>query len=77
MLKGREKVTITKGMAIGQVVEEHPETVPVFFKHGLGCVGCAIARFESIEQGARAHGVEVDSLIADLNDAVAKPAEDD
>ena len=70
-------MTITKGMVIGQVVEEHPETVLVFFKHGLGCVGCAIARFESIEQGARAHGVEVDSLIADLNDAVAKPAEDD
>ncbi len=63
---------ITKTMGIQEVVEKYPETVPIFFKHGLGCLGCAAARFESIEQGAMAHGIDVDALIADLNKAVGE-----
>ncbi len=67
-------MTISKDMAIGQVVEEHPETVSVFMKHGLGCVGCAVARFENIGQGAKAHGIDVDALLADLNETLSEPA---
>ena len=68
---------ITKNLPIGKVVQEHPETVMVFMQHGLGCIGCAAAHFENIEQGAKAHGIDVDALIQDLNAAVAaapKPA---
>ena len=62
--------TITKEMPIGDVVQNHPETIEVFLKHGLMCFGCAIARFENVEQGAMAHGINVDTLITDLNAAV-------
>ncbi len=61
---------ITKEMPIGQVVQNYPETAEVFLKHGLMCFGCAIARFENIEQGAMAHGINVDALVNDLNAAV-------
>ena len=61
---------ITKDMSIGEVVRKHPETVPVFMQHGLHCLGCAIASFESIEQGAQAHGMDVDALMQGLNEAV-------
>ncbi len=63
---------ITKDMAIAQIVEKHPQVVPVFFKHGLGCLGCAIAQFETLEQGAKAHGLDVDGLLADLNKVLAE-----
>jgi hybrid cluster-associated redox disulfide protein len=36
-------------------------------KHGLHCVGCHVSAFESIEEGAMAHGIDVDALVADLN----------
>ena len=61
---------ITRDMPIGTVVKEHPETVPVFLKHGLHCIGCHIAAFESVAEGAQAHGIEVDPLISELNEAV-------
>jgi hybrid cluster-associated redox disulfide protein len=61
--------TITREMPIGTVVKEHPETVPVFLKHGLHCIGCHVAAFESVAEGAQAHGIEVDTLMADLNEA--------
>jgi hybrid cluster-associated redox disulfide protein len=68
-------VTITKEMPIGDVVREHPETVPVFLQHGLGCLGCALARFENIAQGAKAHGIDVDALMDELNEAVSASEE--
>jgi hybrid cluster-associated redox disulfide protein len=75
---GKEKaVTITKNLPIGEVVQKHPETIPVFLEHGLMCFGCAVARFENIEQGATAHGIDVETLVKDLNAAVAAPPSTD
>jgi hybrid cluster-associated redox disulfide protein len=65
---------ITKEMPIGDVVRNHPETVPVFMKHGLHCIGCAVAAFESIAEGAAAHGIDIDALITDLNQAATGEA---
>ena len=65
--------TITKEMPIGEVVRKYPQTVEVFLQHGLMCFGCAVARFENLEQGATAHGIDVDALVKDLNGAVPQP----
>ena len=66
--------TINKEMTIAEVVQKSPQTVEVFLRHGLMCFGCAIARFENIEQGAVAHGIDVPVLITDLNAAVPRPS---
>jgi hybrid cluster-associated redox disulfide protein len=65
---------ITKEMPIGEVVQKYPQTVEVFLRHGLMCFGCAIARFENLEQGAIAHGIDVETLVQDLNAAVPQPS---
>ena len=61
---------ITKDMGILEVVQNHPETIAVFANSGMGCIGCAASHFENIEQGALAHGLDVDALIENLNNAV-------
>ena len=50
-------MTITKEMGIMEVVSQYPETVEVFVNAGMGCLGCAAAHFENIEQGAGAHEI--------------------
>lgn len=67
-------MAITKDMTIQEVVEKNPETIRVFLEHGLHCIGCSVARFENIEQGAFAHGIDVDALIRDLNSSVGEKA---
>lgn len=67
-------VAVTKDMTISEVVQRYPFSVPVFLKHGLFCFGCAVARFENLEQGAIAHGIDPDALVADLNQAVEENA---
>ncbi len=64
-------MTITKDNTIEEVVNQYPETTMVFMKHGLHCVGCHVSAFESIEEGAMAHGIDVDALVADLNKVVS------
>lgn len=70
----KKKITnkITKDMTIGEVVSKYPGTIAVFMQQGLHCIGCGIAQFESIEQGAAAHGIDVKKLIAELNKVAKK-----
>jgi hybrid cluster-associated redox disulfide protein len=58
---------ITADMTITDVVSKYPETVEVFKRYGMHCFGWMAARYENIEQGARAHGIDVPALIKDLN----------
>ena len=61
---------ITKDMGIIEIVTKYPDTVDVFVKYGMGCIGCMASRFENLEQGAQAHGIDVDAMVKDLNDAI-------
>ena len=63
---------ITKDMGILEIVQKYQQTVDVFRNAGMGCLGCAAARFENVEQGASAHGIDVDALIEALNKTVAE-----
>ncbi len=62
--------TITKDMGIMEVVEKWPQAVPILMQFGMGCIGCAAAHFESIGEGAMAHGIDVDALMLALNKEV-------
>ncbi|MBW3001581.1 DUF1858 domain-containing protein [Candidatus Woesearchaeota archaeon] len=66
---------IKKTDIIGDVVEKHEKLAPIFFKFGMHCIGCPAARGESIEDGAKAHGLDdekIDALIKELNEELAK-----
>ena len=62
---------ITKDMSISETVQNYPATAPVFMDFGMGCLGCAAAHFENIEQGAIVHGIDVDALMVALNEVAA------
>ncbi|HZX60123.1 MAG TPA: DUF1858 domain-containing protein [Candidatus Methylomirabilis sp.] len=58
---------IDKRMKIEYVVQAYPETIPVFTRYGVACLGCSAASYDNIEVGAKVHGIDVDQLLADLN----------
>lgn len=65
---------ITKDMGIMDIVTQHPETLEVFAKFGMGCIGCAAARFENLEAGARVHGIDADAMVKEMNEILEKNA---
>lgn len=58
---------VTKDMNILEIAQKHPESIEIFHKYGLGCLGCAAARFENLEAGAKVHGYNADDMVADIN----------
>lgn len=61
---------VTKEMSIIDVVQSYPQSLDVFARHGLGCIGCAAARFENLEAGAKVHGIDPDQLVNEINEAI-------
>ena len=58
---------ITKDMTFHQVLQMSPDVAKVLGEFNLGCVGCMGAMNETLEQGARAHGLDVEDILKALN----------
>jgi hybrid cluster-associated redox disulfide protein len=73
-VKGRMEMQpitpITADSLVKEVVESHPQTIAVFVKHGLNCVGCYIAPFHTITDTAREYALRIEPLLSELNNAV-------
>ena len=63
---------VTKDMGIIEIVQNYPESLEVVAKYGLGCIGCAAARFENLEAGAKVHGVDPEQMVAEINELIEK-----
>jgi hybrid cluster-associated redox disulfide protein len=61
---------ITEDMNIKEVIDKHPEVVPVFVKYNMGCIGCIAASFEKIKDIAAVHGIDVKKFVKELNEAM-------
>lgn len=57
---------ITPQTNIRELVAHLPIAAQVMAAFGLGCSGCGVSRAETIEQGAQAHGLRVEPIIAAL-----------
>jgi len=67
---------ITKTINLGELSNTYPELVEVLVNdYGLHCVGCMAAAFETLEEGAKAHGFsdqEIAKMVKKLNQMISK-----
>jgi hybrid cluster-associated redox disulfide protein len=54
---------------IQELVARWPLAAEVLTAFGLGCSGCSVSKYETLEQGARAHGFDLGAIIAALDQA--------
>ena len=54
---------------IRELVQALPIAEAVLTKFGLHCAGCGVNKYETIEAGAKAHGLRVEPILAALEDA--------
>ena len=62
---------ITKDTLIGDILDADRGTAKYFLEMGRHCLGGPSARGESIEQACMVHGVDVNSLVDEINDYLA------
>ena len=66
-------MAIDSYLLVGDVMTRWPATIRVFLDFKLGCVGCPIASFHSVDDACREHGIDEPSFTAALRGAVDKP----
>jgi hybrid cluster-associated redox disulfide protein len=54
---------------IKELVAALPLAAEVMSAFGLGCSGCSVSTYETVEQGARAHGLSAQAIVAALREA--------
>ncbi|MFH1978419.1 MAG: iron-sulfur cluster assembly accessory protein [Candidatus Aenigmatarchaeota archaeon] len=73
-----EILVVTKSMTIGEVIQTFPKSSEIMLEYGLHCVGCHVNPYESIEAGARGHGLDdkvIDNIVNDINKAITAERE--
>ncbi|HDS03508.1 MAG TPA: DUF1858 domain-containing protein [Firmicutes bacterium] len=58
---------ITKEMPLKDIISQYPQAAAELGRMGLGCIGCFAAQFETLEQGVKAHGMDIDDVLKKLN----------
>ena len=69
---------ITRATPIGELVLNHPVSASALLEHGFHCIGCGLAAYETLEEGAAAHGfddAQIDALVQEIKDAAKKEEE--
>jgi len=57
---------INKDMTIYEALQVKPGCEEILFGFGMHCLGCAIAREETLAEAAMVHGINVDELVEAL-----------
>lgn len=65
---------VTKEMFVAEAVAKYPEAVEVFSEYGLHCIGCFASELDTVESGAKVHGINVEHLLYDVNKHIGKKA---
>ena len=68
-------IEITKDTIIGDILDIAPQTAPLFLSIGMHCLGCPASRGETVEEACMVHGVDVEKLLAIVNEEIKKSAE--
>ena len=69
-MQEQSKSEITKEIPINDLINNHPDVIHVLMGYGLHCVGCSFASHDTLETGAKMHGMneeEVEMMIKDVN----------
>ena len=67
--------TISKEMTVREVITFVPAAADIMLEYGLHCFSCAVGGVETLEEGARMHGMDdetIEALVEDINDAIGQ-----
>ena len=65
-----EQPPLTTDLVVAEVLARWPQAIPVFFRHQMICVGCAMSRFESLAEIAAIYRLDLTGFLGELRQAI-------
>ena len=54
-------------MTVKEIIQKKPGSVFVFMDYGLHCISCPMAQNETLKEAVKAHRLDLQKLLKDLN----------
>ena len=61
---------LSTSLVVADVLSRWPQTVPVFLRHHMICVGCAMSRFETLEDISAIYRLDLNGFLLELRHAI-------
>ena len=65
-------MTINKDMTIEEILHVDVAIADLLMEAGMHCLGCPSSRGETVEEACMVHGIDVDKLLALVNEEANK-----
>ena len=65
-----EHPQLTADLTMAEVMDRWPETIPVFFRYRMACVGCPIAPFETLAEVAAIYRLDLECFMNELRQTI-------
>ena len=60
---------IQASCSISEVLNQFPQVIPVFLRHQMICVGCDMAKFDSLQDAVNNYGLNLADFLEELRQA--------
>jgi hybrid cluster-associated redox disulfide protein len=70
-----EQPQLEAGLTVAEVLAHWPQTILIFIRHRMACVGCPIASFETLAEVAEIYGLDLDRFLSELEQSVQQSEE--
>ena len=59
-------ITLTQDITVKELLSRCPETIPVFLRHHMVCVGCYMSGFDTLGEAAANYCLDWEPFLAEL-----------
>lgn len=67
-----EKENFDQDVSVGEIMERWPQTLPVFVKFKMGCVGCSMSKFETLRDAIEIYQTPKAEFLQELEQVIKK-----
>jgi hybrid cluster-associated redox disulfide protein len=71
-----EQPQLEAGLTVAEVLAHWPQTIPVFLRHRMACVGCAITPFETLAEVAKIYKLDLGCFLSELEQIIDQTEEE-
>jgi hybrid cluster-associated redox disulfide protein len=65
-----EDLRLSAELTVTSVLSRWPQTIPIFLRHRMACVGCPIAPFETLTDVAAIYGLDLQCFLGELEQII-------
>jgi hybrid cluster-associated redox disulfide protein len=62
---------VTAQTILDDLMRAHGETIPLFLRRGMMCVGCPVVALHDLREACAEHGVPLEEFLSEVRGAIA------